>query len=78
MSDGPAEGGGLGAFGIDVDELLVLGQGGEGVDAGLIQGEPAADADLLADQGWKFAGLGHDALLFSPALRGGDDDEDFG
>jgi hypothetical protein len=34
-----------------VNELLVLGQAGEGVDAGLVQREPAADADLLADQG---------------------------
>ena len=35
--------------GIDVDELPVLGRLGEGVDPGLVDGDPVGDPNFLAD-----------------------------
>ena len=51
MRDGGAERGRLGLLGIHVDELVILGHVGIGVDARLIDQVPGGHADLLADQG---------------------------
>ena len=50
MRDGSSKGGfRLRAFGVDMDELPVFGDVGEGVDLGLSDLEPAGDAHLLSD-----------------------------
>ena len=51
----PAERGLGRPLGIDVDELLVLGDLGEGVDARLIDGEPMGD-EIAPDHGGEFGG----------------------
>ena len=56
-----------GRFRVDVDELAVLGDLGEGVDAGLVDLDPAADPDLLADQSGEVGGRRRDALAFGAA-----------
>ena len=50
MGDGSAERRRSGGFGIDMDELVILGAIGEGVDPGLSDIEPFRHPDLLADQ----------------------------
>ena len=51
MGDRPAERSLRGGGGIDVDELMVLGRIGEGVDALLVDQDPVGQADLAADLG---------------------------
>ena len=51
----PAERGRGRPLGIDVDELLVLGDFGEGVDPRLIDGEPMGD-EIVSHHGGEFAG----------------------
>ena len=43
---------------VDVDPLVVAGGFGEQVDALLVDRDPVADADLLADQGLQILQLG--------------------
>ncbi len=51
MSDRPAEGRRLGRLWIDMNELMILGHVGEGVDPRLINQEPARHARLGSDAG---------------------------
>ena len=75
MGDRAPEHGCCRPLGIDVDELLVLGDLGEGVDPRLIDGEPVGDK-LMSDHGGQFGGgnsldvgpIGH---LPSPNIAGG-------
>ena len=46
------------ALGVDVDPLVVAGGFGEGVDVGLRDLVPVADAELLADLGLEFVDAG--------------------
>ena len=46
------------ALGVDVDPLVVAGGVGEGVDLGLGDLVPVADAELLADLGLEFVDAG--------------------
>jgi hypothetical protein len=50
VRDRRAERPGLGALGVEVDPLVVVGRVGEEPDPLLRHGDPVADADLLADQ----------------------------
>src|SRR6185369_4209582 len=49
VGDGPAEPGGGRGLRVDMDELMVLGRVGEGVDARLVDRQPGRNSDLLAD-----------------------------
>ena len=73
MRDGGAEGPGLGAFGIDVDPLVVAGGVGKLVDVLLRHLVPVGDGDFLARQGRQFVegveGF-HARNLAPPAARG--------
>ena len=55
MGDGPSEHGLGRALRIDVDELLVLSDLGEGVDPRLIDSEPTGD-EIASDHGGEFGG----------------------
>ena len=66
MSDRPAERRRARRLRVDVDELPVLGHLGEGVDARLIDEEPARDERLAADARGQFVD-GH--LLFGDAVH---------
>ena len=55
MGDRAPEHGGRRPLGINVDELLVLGDLGEGVDPRLIDSEPMGD-EIASDHGGKFGG----------------------
>ena len=55
MGDRAAECGRGRPLRIDVDELLVLGDLGEGVDPRLIDGEPMGD-EIVSDHGGEFGG----------------------
>ena len=46
------------AFGIDVDPLMIAGGAGESIDLGLVDVDPAADADFLADMVEQIVGMG--------------------
>ena len=54
MGDRPAERGRLGALGIHMDELVVLGDVGEPIDAVLIDRDPQQVWDVLSE-GWAYA-----------------------
>src|SRR5439155_2602185 len=63
VGDGGAVGRlGPGPVGVAVDPLAVQGHVGEGVDPLLRDGQPVADADLLADEALEFRGAVDDAL----------------
>ena len=51
VGDRAAEAGRCSSLRIDVDELLILGRGAKGVDAGLVDGQPAGDPDFLSYTG---------------------------
>ena len=75
MRDRAPEHGCGGPLGIDVDELLVLGDLGEGIDPLLINDHPMGD-ELMSDHGGEFGGrnpldvrpIGHSP---SPNIAGG-------
>ena len=56
VGDRASERPGFGAFAVDVDPLVILGRGGERVDALLADDEPARGAELDAGEPWE---VGH-------------------